>query len=103
MPKKNYKVRVTSYKKQPTGEIDTYGRKKYFTVGQPVVKVIETNYKTLKQDAYKKAKASKGTVFANYRTDYIVTPKKRLVSVTEKYQDGSKKVSYFGGCTKCKN
>ena len=109
MPKENYEpkkyaIRETSYKKVPTGEMNAYGHLVYAREGKPSVKILkDTNYSSLKKDYYTRSKNSNGTMFAKFRTDYVVTPKRRLVSVTEKYQDGSKTVKYFGGCTKCKN
>ena len=90
MPKKekNYPIRLTTYKKCPTGEVDRFGRKVYSSCGEPVTKTINSNFRDLKVREYKKAK-NDPSYFANFKTDYVVTPKTRLVSTTKVFSDGT--------------
>ena len=85
---KNYPIRLTTYKKCPTGELDRFGRKKYETCGAPTVKTINGNFRDLKVSEYKKAKADP-SYFANFKTNFVVTPKTKLVSTTKVFSDGT--------------
>ena len=91
---KNYAIEVTTVKKKPTGELDKYGRKVWEKVGNKSTKVIDSDFRALKQDCYKKSK-DRNNVYVDYG-DRLSIRKTRVVnSVTTTNKDGSKTIQYF--------
>ncbi len=99
MPKNNqqYDIQVTRYIKRPTGKKNSYGNIEYTTVGDPKIKVIKnTNFSNLKKDLYEQSK-KKDNVYIDYtKPIYRITKvPPRIKSVTVRYTNGDKQVSYY--------
>lgn len=92
---KTYNIKYTKYTKIPTGAVDKYGNKVYQTVKKDSGVVKNTNWSNLKSDAYKKAKSRKDT-FANYEDRFSVRKSRVLKSVTKRFSDGKREITYFG-------
>lgn len=99
MPKNNqkYDIQVTRYLKRPTGRKNQYGNSEYETVGSPSVKVLKnTNFTNLKKNLYEQSKKSNNVYVSYGKPTYRITKvRPRVKSVTVRYANGDKQVSYY--------
>ena len=92
---KKYMIKYTTYSKHPTGNKDGYGRNQFETKGVSRGAYENTDWKSFKQDLYKKSKNNK-ELFVNWGDRFDVRRKRVVKSVTKKFADGHKEVTYFG-------
>lgn len=95
--KPTYDIEITQYLKRPTGNKNRYGNTEYMTVGKPNVKVKRnTNFSNLKQELYEQSKAN-NNVYIRYSEPVYRVRKipPRINSVTVRYANGDKRVSYY--------
>lgn len=93
--KQSYGIRVTTYVKQPTGEVypegthPSYleGKRKYSKSEKKGEKVINSTWGELKQNAYQASITDKNVS--------VRWGKPRLKSVTKEYSDGRKETTYY--------
>lgn len=95
--KGKYDIKVTTYKKVPTGKMNRFGKPEYVTQGKPNVKIRKnTNFAELNKATFNSSVRNEN-VFVNYSkpTYQIRKMPRRINSVTKKFSDGSKEVTYF--------
>lgn len=92
-----YDIKMMTYRKVPTGSVNQYGNPVYVTEGTPREKIRKnTNFAEVNKETYNASLGNKN-IFVNYAkpTYQIRKMPRKIRSVTKRFSDGSKEVTYF--------
>ena len=91
-----YGIERITYVMTPTGKLNQYGHPEYARKEVTKKRMTQTNFSDLKKDIYNNSKDRKDVYVKYARPTYsIYEHPKKLESVTRRFEDGHKEVSYY--------